>query len=189
MNKFLKTILIIVSLILLSIFLAMAIIYYSIVSIPMNFSPLQQFVLTNQYAQLYLFWVAAALAILTIIGIFVIIFYPKRVTRFSLKKNRGELALDKRAIEGYVRTSSKQKDFMNNPKVNVAATKNRIKVKIRGQLKKTSGLIGQTDQWAKNVETKLRELLGSEEKVSIKVKLQAIEPTSSEATVTRPRVE
>lgn len=56
-------------------------------------------------------------------------------------------------------------------------------------LKKTSGLIGQTDQWTKNVETKLRELLGSEEKVSIKVKLQAIEPTSSEATVTRPRVE
>ncbi|MDB1750097.1 alkaline shock response membrane anchor protein AmaP [Enterococcus avium] len=189
MNKFLKTILIIFSLVLLSIFLSVVAIYYFIASNPLDFSSLQQFVLTNQYAQLYLFWVAAALAILTVIGIFVIIFYPKRVTKFSLKENRGELALDKRAIEGYVRTSIKQEDFMNNPKVNVAATKNRIKVNVHGQLKKTSGLIGQADQWAKNVETKLRELLGSEEKVSIKVKLQAIEPTSSEATVTRPRVE
>lgn len=189
MNKILKTILIIFSLVLLSIFLSVVAIYYFIASNPLDFSSLQQFVLTNQYAQLYLFWVAAALAILTVIGIFVIIFYPKRVTKFSLKENRGELALDKRAIEGYVRTSIKQEDFMNNPKVNVAATKNRIKVNVHGQLKKTSGLIGQTDQWTKNVETKLRELLGSEEKVSIKVKLQAIEPTSSEATVTRPRVE
>lgn len=189
MNKVLKTILIIFSLVLLSIFLSVVAIYYFIASNPLDFSSLQQFVLTNEYAQLYLFWVAAALAILTVIGIFVILFYPKRVTKFVLKEQRGKLALDKRAIEGYVRTSIKQEDFMDNPKVNVAATKNKIRVNVRGQLKKTSGLVGQTDHWAKNVETKLRDLLGPEEKVSIKVKLQAFEPTPMETTVTRPRVE
>ncbi|MGP5430364.1 alkaline shock response membrane anchor protein AmaP [Enterococcus malodoratus] len=191
MNKVLKTILIIFSLVLLSIFLSVVAIYYFIASNPLDFSSLQQFVLTNDYAQLYLFWVAAALAILTVIGIFVILFYPKRVTKFVLQEDRGKLALDKRAIEGYVRTSIKQEDFMDNPKVNVTATKNKIRVNVRGQLKKTSGLVGQTDRWAKNVETKLRELLGPEEKVSIKVKLQSFEPTPTETTLTRtrPRVE
>lgn len=191
MNKILKTILIIISLVLLSIFLSVAAIYYFIASNPLDLSSLQQFVLTNNYAQIYLFWVAVALAIITVIGIFVILFYPKRVTKFVLHEERGKLALDKRAIEGYVRTSIKQEDFMNDPKVNVAATKNKIKVNVRGQLKKTSGLVGQTDRWAKNVETKIRELLGPEEKVSIKVKLQALEPAPTETTVTRtrPRVE
>ena len=191
MNKFLKTILIIFSLVLLSIFLSVVAIYYFIASNPLDLSALQQFVLTNNYAQIYLFWVAAALAILTVIGIFIILFYPKRVTKFVLQEERGKLALDKRAIEGYVRTSIKQEDFMDNPKVNVAATKNKIKVNVRCQLKKTSGLVGQTDRWAKNVETKIKQLVGADEKVSIKVKLQALEPTPTETTVTRtePRVE
>jgi hypothetical protein len=35
----------------------------------------------------------------------------------------------------------------------------------------------------------LHGLLGPEEKVSIKVKIQALEPTPVETTVTRPRVE
>lgn len=164
MNKFLKTILIIFSLVLLSIFLSVVAIYYFIASNPLDLSALQQFVLTNNYAQIYLFWVAAALAILTVIGIFIILFYPKRVTKFVLQEERGKLALDKRAIEGYVRTSIKQEDFMDNPKVNVAATKNKIKVNVRGQLKKTSGLVGQTDRWAKNVETKIKQLVGADEK-------------------------
>ena len=189
MSKVLKTILIILSLVLLSVFLSVAAIYYFIASNPLDFSSLQQFVLTNQYAQIYLFWVAAALAILTVIGIFVILFYPKRVTKFNLKEDRGQLALDKRAIEGYVRTSIKQEDFMDSPKVNVSATKNKIRVHVRGQLKKTSGLVGKTDLWAQNVETMLHGLLGPEEKVSIKVKIQALEPTPVETTVTRPRVE
>lgn len=189
MSKVLKTILIILSLVLLSVFLSVAAIYYFIASNPLDFSSLQQFVLTNQYAQIYLFWVAAALAIVTVIGIFVILFYPKRVTKFNLKEDRGQLALDKRAIEGYVRTSIKQEDFMDSPKVNVSATKNKIRVHVRGQLKKTSGLVGKTDLWAQNVETMLRGLLGPEEKVSIKVKIQALEPTPVETTVTRPRVE
>lgn len=191
MNKFVKTILIILSVVLLSIFLSVVAIYYFIASNPLDFSSLQQFVLTNHYAQLYLFWVAATLAILTVIGIFVILFYPKRVTKFVLDENRGKLAIDKRAIEGYVRTSIKQEDFMDNPKVHVTATKNKLKVNVRGQLKKTSGLIGQTDRWARNVETNLRQLIGTDEKVSIKVKFQAIEPTPTETTVTKtkPRVE
>ena len=80
---------------------------------------------------------------------------------------------------------------MDNPKVHVTATKNKLKVNVRGQLKKTSGLIGQTDRWAHNVETNLRQLIGTDEKVSIKVKFQAIEPTPTETTVTKtkPRVE
>ena len=79
MNKFLKTILIIFSLVLLSIFLSVVAIYYFIASNPLDFSSLQQFVLTNQYAQLYLFWVAAALAILWKLGKLILVSTPYSV--------------------------------------------------------------------------------------------------------------
>ncbi|WP_313630791.1 alkaline shock response membrane anchor protein AmaP [Enterococcus devriesei] len=190
MNKGLKAILIIFFLILLSIFVPVMAIYYFVASNPFDLSALQEFVLSNTYAQIYLFWVAAALAILSLIAILIIIFYPKRITKFILHEQKGKLLLDKRAIEGYVRTSLKREDFMDTPKVNVTATKNKIKVNVRGQLKKTSSLIGRTDSWAQGVETHIRQLLGPEEKVNIKVKFQALEPETSPATtVNRPRVE
>ncbi|GAA2911547.1 alkaline shock response membrane anchor protein AmaP [Enterococcus pseudoavium] len=191
MNKLLKIILIIFSLVLLSVFLSVAAIYYLVPSNPLDLSDIQRFVLTNEYAQLYLFWAAIVLAILIVIVILMVLFYPKRVTKFILKDNRGQLSLDKRAIEGYVRTSINQKDFMDSPKVNVAATKNRIRVHVRGQLKKTSDLVGRTDLWAQNVEALLQDLLGAKEQVSIKVKFQSLESrkTPTETIVDRPRVE
>lgn len=192
MNKAIKTILIICSLVLLSIFLSVAAIYYFIVpNNPLDLSSLQRFVLTNDYAQNYLFWVGAVLAILMVIVILVIIFYPKRVTTFTLNENRGKLTLDKRAIEGYVRSSIKEENFMNNPKVRVTATKNKIDVDVRGRLKKTSDLVGRTDRWTKNVESDLRNLIGTSEKISIKVKFKDLEPkpTTNTRTPAEPRVE
>ena len=99
--------------------------------------------------------------------------------------------MDKRAIEGYVRSSIKEENFMDNPKVKVTATKNKIDVDVRGRLKKTSDLVGRTDRWTKNVESDLRNLIGTSEKISIKVKFKDLEPkpTTNTRTPAEPRVE
>ena len=184
MNKGLKAILIIILLILLSIFLPIIAIYYFVASKSLDLTSLQRLVLTNEYIQSYLFWAAVVLAILTV----VILLYPKRVSTFILKEQRGALALDKRAIEGYVRTSLKQENFMDTPKVNVIATKNKLKVNVRGQLKKTSALIDRTDNWAKGMEKQIHQLLGSKEKFSINVKFYSFDSDSSKTGVVESRV-
>ncbi|MGX7205067.1 alkaline shock response membrane anchor protein AmaP [Enterococcus pingfangensis] len=96
MNRFLKIILVIFSLVLLSIFLSVAAIYYFIAENPVNISS-SQHVLTNNYVQLYLFWVSVILAALTVITIFMLLFYPKRIIKFTLKEERGQATLDKQA--------------------------------------------------------------------------------------------
>ena len=177
MNKGLKAILIIILLILLSIFLPIIAIYYFVASKSLDLTSLQRLVLTNEYIQSYLFWAAVVLAILTVVIMLIILLYPKRVSTFILKEQRGALALDKRAIEGYVRTSLKQENFMDTPKVNV-----------RGQLKKTSALIDRTDNWAKGMEKQIHQLLGSKEKFSINVKFYSFDSDSSKTGVVESRV-
>lgn len=188
MNKGLKAILIIILLILLSIFLPIIAIYYFVASKSLDLTSLQRLVLTNEYIQSYLFWAAVVLAILTVVIMLIILLYPKRVSTFILKEQRGALALDKRAIEGYVRTSLKQENFMDTPKVNVIATKNKLKVNVRGQLKKTSALIDRTDDWAKGMEKQIHQLLGSKEKFSINLKFYSFDSDSSKTGVVESRV-
>ena len=174
MNKGLKAILIIILLILLSIFLPIIAIYYFVASKSLDLTSLQRLVLTNEYIQSYLFWAAVVLAILTVVIMLIILLYPKRVSTFILKEQRGALALDKRAID--------------TPKVNVIATKNKLKVNVRGQLKKTSALIDRTDNWAKGMEKQIHQLLGSKEKFSINVKFYSFDSDSSKTGVVESRV-
>lgn len=189
MNKGLKAILIIILLILLSIFLPIIAIYYFVTSKSFDLTSMQHFVLTNRFVQNYLFWAAVVLAILTVIILLIILLYPKRVSKFILRDQRGTLALDKRAIEGYVRTSLKQENFMDTPKVSVVATKNKIKVNVRGQLKKTSALIDRTDTWANAMKTQIRHLLGPKEKFTINVKFHSFDSDSVNKPVAESRVD
>ncbi|MBM7710800.1 alkaline shock response membrane anchor protein AmaP [Enterococcus xiangfangensis] len=105
MNRSLKIILIIFSFVLLSIFLSTAAIYYFIAKNPLNFSSLRLFILTNNYAQLYLFWVSVILAILTMITIFVILFYPKRIIKFTLKEEHKQINPQKKFLDEQTRRS------------------------------------------------------------------------------------
>ena len=77
---------------------------------------------------------------------------------------------------------------MDTPKVNVIATKNKLKVNVRGQLKKTSALIDRTDNWAKGMEKQKHQLLGSKENLSINVKFYSIDSDSSKTGVVESRV-
>lgn len=81
--------------------------------------------------QQYIFWVAVGLAILLIIALLIVIFYPKTIGTFLLKKGDGELTLDKKAIEGMVRSHLNEDEFIHSPKVNIKATKNKIAVQLK----------------------------------------------------------
>lgn len=162
MNRWLKALVILLSLLLLSVLLTMMILCAPYVGDYIRI-PRWQFIidlLTNEYFQQYLFWIASGFAILLVLGILVIIFYPRSQQNFELESKGGRLTLDKRAIEGLVRSKLSTRDFVERPHVNIRATKNKINVKIKGQLKRTSSLINQTEVLTTEIRQELQQLLG-----------------------------
>lgn len=131
MNKGVKTIGVIGTLLLLSVLL-FAILLSATYPLPFQLEKFRFFSITNSYVQQYVFWLAVAFAILTIITLLVFLFYPKTIGNFLLKHGDGELTLDKKAIEGMVRSHLHEDEFIHSPKVNVKATKNKIAVNVKG---------------------------------------------------------
>lgn len=103
-----------------------------------------------------------------------------------MKEDKGTLSIDKKAIEGLVRTKVSEKEFVDGPKVNVKATKNRINVKIKGRLKRTSALVGKTENLMTEIQQDLQRTLGSSEKVKVDVSYTNYEEQN---TTENPRVE
>lgn len=93
-------------------------------------------------------------------AILVMLFYPNSQQNFTLQSDGGRLTLEKKAIEGLVRAKLSTRDFVEKPKVTVHATKNKIQVKINGQLRRTSSLINQTETLTTEIRQELQQLLG-----------------------------
>lgn len=189
MNKGTKTIGVIFSLLLLSILLFVALIS-AIYPLSESFERFRFLTVTNYYVQQYVFWVAVALSILLIIALLILIFYPKTIGTFLLKKGDGELTLDKKAIEGMVRSHLNEEEFIQSPKVNVKATKNKVAVAIKGELKRTSSLIGKTGTLMEEIEKEIKQLLGTDEPVKVSVKYTGYQaPTNKHQSDEHARVE
>lgn len=189
MNRGIKALGIILSLLLLSVLVTMMMFTSSAATLPFGFNP-PQFLfrpLINYYFQQYLFWVALVFAILLVILIFILIFYPRVKQTFVLQEDSGRLSLDKKAIEGFVRSKIKGVGFVNSPKVKVRATTNKLNVNITGELTRTSSVIGKTEALMEDIRQDLQGILGPEEKVKVNVTYKEYE--KEEKTNRHSRVE
>lgn len=171
MNRGVKAIGIILSLVLLSVLLLVAAVnspYWNF-SFMLASGSFWQNVLTSPYLQVYLFWAAAAFSVLLILGILFFIFYPRVKRKFVLKEGAGKLSLDKKAVEGFVRSKLDENEFVDAPKINVHATKNKIKVKVKGELTRTSSILGKTRNLMEEIRQELQYILGNNEKVKVDI--------------------
>ena len=100
MNKGLKIIGVIMSLLLLSVFLAIALINAPYI-MPEQLERFRFFTLTNYYMQQYIFWAAVVFAVLAIIILLVVLFYPKSRGTFVMKREDGKLTIDKKRSKGW----------------------------------------------------------------------------------------
>lgn len=142
---------------------------------------------TNYIWQQYLFWVALVISILLLIFILVLVFYPKAKQSFVLSEDGGKMSIDPKAIEGLVRSHLNEKEFVSSPKVKVIATKNKIKINVKGQLKRTSSLIGRTNELMANIQQEVQHTLGSQEKVKVHMTYTNFENEKNSSTQ-KPRV-
>lgn len=190
MNRGIKACGIVVSLILLSVLLPITLVTSPyMMDNPFAFSK-WNFVkdtFLNYYFRQYIFWISLAFVVLLLLAILVFIFYPKVKRSFILSSEGGVLTLDKKAIEGLVRSKVNTKEFVSEPKVDVQATKNKIRVKVKGQLKRTSSLINRTEILMEEIRQELQQVLGPDEKITVEVKYDHLEKNNQGTA--HPRVE
>lgn len=178
MSKFSKTLFILLDLIVLSLVSVPIVLYFSVAQVDWNVTSIEGFYLHNQWAVQYFFWVALAIAILLILGILMILFWPRATKDFSHKVDKGTLNVSQKAIEGFVFSSVAKENFVQSPKVVVHATKRKLAVAVKGQLRRTSNLLDQEEQWTKRLEQQLKQLLGIERNIKVNVKFQSTEKQS-----------
>lgn len=189
MNKWSKTLFIICSLVLLLLCLVVISLTWPWGSSSMFLNVIREFFFTNYYANSALFWLALVIAGLSLIMLIVVVFLPHNKTTFKLKDDRGKLTLHKKAIDGIVRSMLNEKDFIGDPKVNTTATNRRIQINVRGNIKRTSDLVDHTQEWSNRVEERVQNLVGSNHKVKVKVKLERYQTRGTATSSGQPRVE
>lgn len=168
MSKEVKIISIMVSLILLTVLLGVALINEPYL-LPEQLDDFRFFIISNYYMQQYFFWTAIALSIAIIILLLIILFYPKSKRTFVLKHKDGKLILDKKAIEDFVLSNLSEKEFMHYPKVKVYSTNNKINIHVKGDLKRTSSLIGKTNSLIQEIKEKVEQVIGEDQNIKIGV--------------------
>lgn len=185
MNRGLKALGIVLSLLLMSVLLMVMLVTSSSVALPFplfNRNRLMFNTFTNQLLQQYLFWVALVFFIALLLLIFFFLFYPRVKQTFVLNNDKGQLSLDKKAIEGFVRSKLIGVGFVGNPKVRVHATKRKINVNVKGQLTRTSAHIGKTELLMEEIRSELQEILGTTEQVKVNVAYTEFEQEDWRAT-------
>lgn len=169
MKKISKLIITIGLLLLMLVFFAVIVFYQGVVNLPFHFIRLAHYPGIGSYLPPFLFWLSVVLLAICLIALLVCLFYPNKINVLTFKKDKGTLKIDKKAIKGFVSARLEDADFMAPPKVKVDMTKHKLKVKINGELKRTSDLYDKTEVLVSEIKKELKELIGVKQSVSVDV--------------------
>lgn len=106
-----------------------------------------------------------------------------------MKREDGKLTIDKKAIEGLVRSHLHEEEFIHSPKVRIRSTKNRIHIHVNGDLKRTSSLVGKTGVLMQDIEEEVTRVLGTKETVRVAVTYSGYEEQEDTRDYKHSRVE
>jgi len=149
------------------------------VSIPFYLLNLDEYPLVGDWLPVITFYLAGSVFIVLFILMLGTIFYPKKLSQFKFKKTDGVLRITKKAVEGVVSEALIAEKLMENPNVKATMSQRKIKIKVKGDFQIFSDLYGKTDQWSKNLETQLHDLIGPDVKILIKIKFEKPRPENN----------
>ncbi|MGG2895224.1 alkaline shock response membrane anchor protein AmaP [Enterococcus lactis] len=187
MNKGLKITGVIMSLLLLSVFLAIALINAPYI-MPEQLERFRFFTLTNYYMQQYIFWAAEHLPF-CYYHLASRSFLSKIKRNFRYETGRRQIDDRQKAIEGLVRSHLHEEEFIHSPKVRIRSTKNRIHIHVNGDLKRTSSLVGKTGVLMQDIEEEVTRVLGTKETVKVAVTYSGYEEQEDTRDYKHSRVE
>ncbi len=180
-----KFILIVFDILLLSIVVPVAWDYYNIVEYNDIINTSSQLPYIGEYMPMYLFWGNAILAIILILALIIVAFYPRTYVDFTLSTHGGKLNLKRSAIEGLVREKVIENDYLKSPNIDVILHKNRIDVDVKGEIIPRVDIAEKAQVLEQEIVESLKLFFGIEQPLKIKVEVNAI---NKEANSKRSRV-
>lgn len=128
-------------------------------------------VLTN-----YIFWTAFVFAVIILMVVILVIFYPSAYTEVELNDSKtGTLLLKKSAIEGYVQTIVNESGYMKSPSVKAILYRKNFKIIVAGKVVPRVAVIEKTHQLSLDIQNGLEQFFGIEKKVNFAVNVKHIE--------------
>ncbi len=184
MNKFIKTILIGLSLLFLLLFGIVASVFVDQSFLPRFFDSFAEtFQLappTREFLAPYIFWTLLVLMGLLLVFIIVVLLSPRTYTKITLEDGAsGTLLLGKSAIESYVKTILEASGFMKSPNVKATLYKKKFKVDVTGKVIPRVGITEKVAQIEKDIVMGLETFFGITKKVDYTVKVKHLETKES----------
>ncbi|MCT1195685.1 alkaline shock response membrane anchor protein AmaP [Lactococcus lactis] len=166
-----KIILIILDLLLLTLVLPMTWDYYNFMEYDWMTTTSSNIPFIGKYMTDYLFWGNIVLAVMLIIALIVILFYPRTYIDVRLTSNNGNLTLKKSAIEGFVSEKVKENDYLKNSKIDVSLFKNKIKIYIKGEIIPRIEVAQKAQDLERGIAEGLKEFFGLDQAIKLKVEV------------------
>jgi hypothetical protein len=186
MRKISKVVMIVGLLLLLLIFFFGMIVNQQAVDLPFYLIPLREYPWIGASINMFLFWACVGFALLTIIGIIVVLFFPSRSDQLVIQQKTGELVIQKKALEHFVLQKVQQADFIHSPSVKVKIIKHKVRVMIDGEMKQTAAIPQQQEALVGEISNQLQTLFGVTHDIQTEVVLKDAEETREHHT--QPRV-
>lgn len=142
------------------------------VMLPFEFLPFTMYPIVGSSLAVILFWLAVIVGAVCLALLLIVLFSPRELSWFKLHEDHGALVIDKKAIQGFTKAILETEDFISPPKVKVSMTKHKIKIKIIGDLKRTSELYDKSDVLIQRIQNELTHLLGLKQTLFVQVFLQ-----------------
>ncbi|MBP1046709.1 alkaline shock response membrane anchor protein AmaP [Enterococcus sp. BWM-S5] len=160
MSKFKKLILCLI--ILVGLTLIAPLIFFNnqatVLSLPLAYPNYSLFI--HPALNLYLFWASVVVFVLLVGAFFAVLFLPKKEKALIIKEENGALKIEGKSIESYVSANLDRTQFIQQPKIKVQMTKNKIAVNIFGKFKAYGGIVPSTELMIADVKADIQNLLG-----------------------------
>lgn len=169
-----KFILIVFDLLLLFLVVPSAWDYYNLVEYGDMTSASSQVVYIGEFIPVYLFWGNTILAVILIIALLIIAFYPRTYIDIELPTHGGKLTLKRSAIEGLVREKVLENDFLKSPRINVTLYKKKINIDVKGEIIPRVEIAEKSRLLEQEIIDSLKLFFGVDQPVKIKVEVNAL---------------
>lgn len=126
-----------------------------------------------------LFWGSAVCMVVLLLLFLLLVFSPNTKHSLLLESDQDSLKIQKKALEHFVLTIVRQEPFIAAPSVRIKIPGKTIKVKIVGQMRKSTAIPEKQQALVQEIEQELQRLLETKETIKIQVVLDEYRTTKS----------
>ncbi|EKZ0408981.1 alkaline shock response membrane anchor protein AmaP [Enterococcus faecalis] len=151
-----------------------------VVRLPFYFLPFTDYPYIGESMAQLLFWVSAFLLILLFVSLLVLLLYPKVSSFIEKKVDSGKITIQKKAIENFVLIAAKEEPFIVDPAVKAVIKKKKIKIYVRGQIRKALQTTEHQTAFIRKINTDLNQLFGAEQIILTEIIFKDYHKTNKE---------